>query len=117
MARAPSGSTCFKLCSCTPTFSVINKIQPLLVPASLEFRFQENLKDLQGNARSHDSPTHGQNVCIIVEPAHLGRVDVMTQGGSDSPESIRGDGHPDSRAANQHPPVVFAPTDRPGHRS
>ena len=50
---------------------------------------------------TNDAATHYQEIGIVVKAAHPGGIQFLTEGGTDSWKTIRGDGHAQAGAADE----------------
>ena len=62
--------------------------------------------DGQGQILTGDTGTDGHAVGVVVEPGQLGGHQVPQQGAANALDLIGGDGHADTRGAQQHTPVA-----------
>ena len=82
-------------------FDVEELVDATLMTATLEFGRQPHADDLLGHGRGHDPPAHREHVRIVVQSAHLGHPDVMTECSPDAVDFVGRDLFP-LAAATHH---------------
>ena len=69
--------------------------------STLKVGGEPNIDNLLGQTGTNDAAPHDQKIGVIVKAAHLGSVQLLTEGGTNTWKTIGRNGHPQAGAADQ----------------
>jgi hypothetical protein len=79
----------------------------LLMASTGKGRVQPDLYQIKGHTFADNPCPDAENIGIIMFSAHPCGILIMTDGGTDLPVSVGGNGDADTRSADEHPPLAL----------